>query len=116
MIQRPCCTKTCSRAFLRFQLSFLMPNNLQSSPRRYFGLRITTTCISTPPFSGNCSILRRAGAECSSHSAVSVREGLHHDQRPFPGADGDAIRPLGVFVADAQWISCRQRSVSQLVE
>ena len=93
-----------------------MPNSLQSSPRRYFGLRITTTCISTPPFSGYCSILRRPEAECSSDRTVSIGKGLHHDQRSFPGADGDAVRPFGVLIADAHRIGCRQRGIGKLIE
>lgn len=33
-----------------FSYPFLMPNSLRRTPRRHFGLLITTTCIALPPF------------------------------------------------------------------
>ena len=46
-----------------------MPNNLRSRPHSSFGLRMTTTCISIPPFFGYHTISIQSG-KCSKNRQI----------------------------------------------
>ena len=47
------------------QFSLRMPNSLRRMPHSAFGLRMTTTCISTPPFAHVYPIIASDGQKCS---------------------------------------------------
>ena len=50
---------------LWIQFSLRMPNSLRRMPHSAFGLRMTTTCISTPPFAHVYPIIASDGQKCS---------------------------------------------------
>ena len=79
-----------------FSYPFLMPNSLRKTPRRHFGLLITTTCIALPPFVVLITQYKqRDGKVCGSGLVPGqdrcIRHRFHDHQRPLAGGDDDAV-------------------------
>ena len=74
-------------------------------PRSALGLRITTTCICSPPFRFLAHPMQAGTGTFRQGQQRSVCDGLHHHQRTAAGGDGDAVRPGSVLVADAQRVA-----------
>ena len=78
-------------------------------PRSALGLRITTTCICSPPFRFLAHPMQAGAGTFRQGQQRSVCDGLHHHQRTAAGGDGDAVRPGSVLVADAQRVASALR-------
>lgn len=59
-----------------FSYPFLMPNSLRRTPRRHFGLLITTTCIALPPFVVRYHNISGRTAKCAAQALFPVRIGV----------------------------------------
>ena len=84
-------------------------------PRSALGLRITTTCICSPPFRFLAHPMQAGTGTFRQGQQCSVCDGLHHHQRTAAGGDGDAVRPGSVLVADAQRVAGGQLRIVQLI-